>query len=390
MVAAIFVHACGSPANVTPAEPADVPTTSACALPNCSDRATSADLGTSSPDPAVLIRFDDADGAAERRAKLRAYVWGEETLPEARPMLTEIVEWPSGMESVDRSAVARLDRLDAAITGTNMRARSYVLRPMIPAEDGPRVVIIHQGHTGPFEEGGLGRAASFLLRRGFIVVAMHMPVFGWNSANPNGWSTHEDMFANVAPENLGSIFRMFIEPIVQNVSYFHDARDIAMIGLSGGGWATTIAAAIDPRIRVAMEVAGSAPLYARETLGDIGDREQWESTLYGEDIAPDGTGGGVATWLEIYVLAGQGEGRRAIQVNNELDPCCFAGGIADSYATLVSERVHALGAGEWSNVIDVGATTHEISEHILESILAPALVPPIVTSDARRPPTVGP
>ena len=110
----------------------------------------------------------------------------------------------------------------------------------------------------------------------------------------------------------------------------------------------------------------------------------------GEDIAPDGTGGGVATWLEIYVLAGQGEGRRAIQVNNELDPCCFAGGIADSYATLVSERVHALGAGEWSNVIDVGATTHEISEHILESILAPALVPPIVTSDARRPPTVGP
>ena len=90
VVAAIFVHACGSPANVTPAEPADVPTTSACALPNCSDRATSADLGTSSPDPAVLIRFDDADGAAERRAKLRAYVWGEETLPEARPMLTEI------------------------------------------------------------------------------------------------------------------------------------------------------------------------------------------------------------------------------------------------------------------------------------------------------------
>jgi hypothetical protein len=82
----------------------------------------------------------------------------------------------------------------------------------------------------------------------------------------------------------------------------------------------------------------------------------------------------------MYVLAGLGAGRQALQVNNEFDPCCFRGGTAATYAGVVSDRVRAIGAGEWANVIDGGATKHEISENVLESVLLPALWPPVKPS----------
>jgi PhoPQ-activated pathogenicity-related protein len=36
-------------------------------------------------------------------------------------------------------------------------------------------------------------------------------------------------------------------------------KHIVMAGLSGGGWTTTISAAIDPRITLSMPIAGSMP-----------------------------------------------------------------------------------------------------------------------------------
>ena len=47
-----------------------------------------------------------------------------------------------------------------------------------------------------------------------------------------------------------------------------------MIGLSGGGWTTTLYAAIDPRVRLSFPVAGTLPDYLR--LGRPGDKGDWE------------------------------------------------------------------------------------------------------------------
>jgi len=55
----------------------------------------------------------------------------------------------------------------------------------------------------------------------------------------------------------------------------------------------------------------------------VGDTEQFYEPLYNEDIAPDGSGGGIATWMEIYALGGYGEGRRQIMVTAQYDNCCF-------------------------------------------------------------------
>eukprot|EP01043_Picozoa_sp_COSAG02_P103688 COSAG02_NODE_39697_length_414_cov_0.596825_2_plen_47_part_01 len=34
-------------------------------------------------------------------------------------------------------------------------------------------------------------------------------------------------------------------------------KHIVMVGISGGGWTTTVSAAIDPRIELSMPIAGS-------------------------------------------------------------------------------------------------------------------------------------
>ena len=56
--------------------------------------------------------------------------------------------------------------------------------------------------------------------------------------------------------------RFFLEPIVLTINYATQVlgyKQIVMMGLSGGGWSTTIAAAIDPRIQLSMPTAGSIP-----------------------------------------------------------------------------------------------------------------------------------
>ena len=64
-------------------------------------------------------------------------------------------------------------------------------------------------------------------------------------------------------EEMGDeVMRYFLEPVVLAVNYAVNVlkyKHIAMVGLSGGGWTTTIAAAIDSRITLSMPIAGSMP-----------------------------------------------------------------------------------------------------------------------------------
>lgn len=147
-----------------------------------------------------------------------------------------------------------------------------------------------------------------------------------------------------------------------------------MVGLSGGGWTTQLMAAIDPRIKQSVPVAGSAPLYVRNSAsqgGTVGDLEQYYVPMYNENVQPNGSGGGVATWLEMYALGGYGAGRRQIQVTNEFDDCCFSGTFPNTYKTIVSDTVSNLGAGQWEHVLDSVATGHQISRHAIDTVIDP-------------------
>jgi hypothetical protein len=49
-------------------------------------------------------------------------------------------------------------------------------------------------------------------------------------------------------------------------------KHVVLVGLSGGGWTTTVTAAVDPRIKLSIPIAGSVP--------------KWPTTLY-PNFVPD-------------------------------------------------------------------------------------------------------
>jgi hypothetical protein len=52
-----------------------------------------------------------------------------------------------------------------------------------------------------------------------------------------------------------------------------------MLGLSGGGWTTTLAAAIDPRIEVSFPTAGSTPFSFKHDTAVYNDVEDYEQQI---------------------------------------------------------------------------------------------------------------
>ena len=141
-----------------------------------------------------------------------------------------------------------------------------------------------------------------------------------------------------------------------NVNY----SSVSMVGISGGGWTTTLAAAVDTRIEKSFPVAGSYPLYLRSNSPrDWGDYEQNVPQLYK-----------TVNYLELYILGSYGENRKQLQVINQFDPCCFAGTKWQTYKDIVRALTHELGAGEYDLFLDDSHRAHIISPLAMKRILA--------------------
>ena len=138
-----------------------------------------------------------------------------------------------------------------------------------------------------------------------------------------------------------------------------------MAGLSGGGWTTTLYAAVDPSIRYSFPVAGSIPLYLR-TGGSVGDKEQYLEEFYR-----------IAGYPDLYVLGALGPGRKQVQILNRHDDCCFGEKQHDYarsgleyepafrvYEKQVQAAVH--GAEHFRLVIDDSAPRHMISAEAVQ------------------------
>jgi hypothetical protein len=276
----------------------------------------------------------------------------------------------------------------------------YLMDPVKKAKIS-RLVIVHAGHSGLGQNlnESYRSTIDFFLSRGYHVMMMHMPVHGWNyddtAVLPDGREIkmdkpkvkkHEQIVRLVdMDESLakGAGFRPFLEPVVACINYWRQLDtgdpDITMIGLSGGGWTTHLMAAIDTRIVLSFPVAGSYPLYLRNEsafAGSVGDLEQYYEPIYNENIAPDGSGGGVATWLEIYALGGLGKGRRQMMVTAKYDNCCFNGEpekTVDTFKSIVAGAVEAIDPGFWQHRLDTTHHEHQISGWVLDHVVHPNL-----------------
>lgn len=353
-------------------------------------------------DPGNQIRFKTIQEAEKRRDKLIQYIWKDQLPTEIKPVVINDVTTAAldyRLKYLNKKLVKNIDRLEIEVLG--LTSKAYSIAP-VNAMETPALVLLQAGH-GPLEEFHLKKkyrsSIEFFLEKGYNVIMLNMPMVGWNDDSTavlsNGkkitisfdWDQLHNSIIKLPEHDLsmteGAGFRPFLEPVVACINYWNQqcdvSQDITMIGLSGGGWTTHMLAAIDTRIKTSFPVAGSFPLYLRngkENKAHLGDLEQYFEPLYNEDIAADGTGGGIATWLEIYALGGMGEGRKQIMITSKYDDCCFFGEpekTVNTFKEIVKEKVIELGKGAWKHELDTTHREHTISPWMLENVVKPNL-----------------
>lgn len=307
-----------------------------------------------------VITIGSLAEADARRARLIDYVWKGSGLPTGLPQTDAGVE-PPELAGLVRD---RIDRLTVRLPH-GLASTSYLVRPA--GRPNGQFVLYHGGHGDPHgEQYGppTRRAVQALLDNGFLVAVVDLPLHGWNRDARH--TSHEDFAAYETNEFSGLVF--FLEPlarILNQVERDHHPASIGLIGFSGGAWATTVYAAIDPRVTTSYPVAGTWPFFLRGLPAhspNVGDWEQRADALPGFYA--------IAGYLDLYVLGvtGGGRARRQLQVLNRYDPSCFPGR-GDRYAPAVEGHVRALGQGSWGLLDDATHREHTVSPYALSVIL---------------------
>lgn len=317
-------------------------------------------------DPYTLIDIENRTEVQRTREELVQYVWRGDGFPsERRPDQVErnVTYEHKGVTLNNVENLDRIDRLTITMKH-GVTADAYYMRPVDANGD---LVVFMMGHFGHlmWRKDTIGR----FVEAGYTVVGIPMPLSGTNNqpvVNSTEFGTfkleHHDQFGYLETAEFSPI-QYFLEPPAAAVNYAQrhgDYETTAMVGISGGGWTTTLYAAVDPRIERSYPVAGSHPMYLRRlppTDGDTGDYEQSVPGLYR-----------TANYLELYVLGSVGEGRKQIQILNQYDPCCFAGAAPQTYAPAVERTVDRIGAGEYQLYLDASHRDHQISEEAMAII----------------------
>jgi hypothetical protein len=263
-----------------------------------------------------------------------------------------------------------------------LRSYAYLLEPAAPVN---RLLIFHQGHDHDILQSGGQRTLEYFLDRGFSILTFWMPLYGENLTIAQGVPGHGDVeldghysMWNYLEDEQGSYLRFFVNPVLIALNYAqteHSFVDVCMIGVSGGGWTTTLCAAVDPRIRTSFPVAGSLPLYLTSGPCANGSQGDWE-----QRVPQELYDGPECSYLDLYILGSYGRGRRQIQILNQFDPCCYGGVNYQTYEPHVVNAVSGLGFGSYSVHLDASHTQHAISEVALDEVIKPALSAPVPTS----------
>ncbi|MBW2522668.1 MAG: hypothetical protein JRI23_00770 [Deltaproteobacteria bacterium] len=303
-----------------------------------------------------LMYVQSDDDALRMRRDLIRFVWGDDGYPTALPSSVS-----QGVASPDPTLVG-FDRVDELRITMDMGFVSvaHLLHP--PAQvANDRLVVFHQGHSDGLGPNGGTETINTLLAAGFAVLGVQMPLYGDNDGPV---ADHNEIMA-LADDSLGyDPMRFFLEPVLVALNHTRQSQgyaDESMIGISGGGWTTTLIAAIDPRIQCAFPAAGSTPFWTRAPW-DRGDAEQTHERFYE-----------IGGYADLYVLGSTGGVRRHVQLLNRYDECCFAGLAYRQYEGMVAGQVDALAEGSFRVFLDESHPFHQISIHALEAAVLPEL-----------------
>jgi len=308
-----------------------------------------------------LISIKSSADIYKVRSMLINFFWGRKGIPTDKPPL--LIQ-SKGKGELFKS-ISSIERIDKLIVKMAFGLESHIFH-FLPKDNNGKIILFHQGHRNYYMK---GRHLKQFLDRGYSVVVFCMPLLCLNS-RPSvvlprlgqiKITSHDQMrFIKI---QSGHQLKFFIEPVVVMLNYLqrnYEYRHIAMIGISGGGWTTTLAAAIDDRIKSSFPVAGSYPIYLRSgSSEEWGDWEETVTALYN-----------TINYFEIYILGGYGVGREQVQVINKYDPCCFGGIKWQTYSDIVRRRIQELGLGKWDLFLDDTHYEHQISDGSMKMILA--------------------
>jgi hypothetical protein len=312
------------------------------------------------PSTRFVIDIEDTDALRRMRSRLIEYVWGKDGFPIGRMP-------DAGSAEFSRDRYAEFDKLaKLELWRVNMAfgidSKVLVLSPRRDVK--PTAVIYHQGHEGDVSAGA--SVIAELLREGYYVVALAMPLLGPNSQPTIEFRRHgsikfvdHDFFSLLDLEHQIHSVRFFLEPVIACVNQIgaRGFKSIAMMGYSGGGWTTAMCAAIDERISLSFPVAGSLPFSLRGR-GEMADYENHVAELYS-----------IANYPELHILGALGN-RHQLQILNEYDTVAWGGRRGKLYEAQVQETLTRLGGGRFEIMIDDSWTGHGISKAAMRRMLS--------------------
>lgn len=190
------------------------------------------------------------------------------------------------------------------------------------------LVVYNDGHHDGVSAGGDGshRLINDAFDLGCDVVIFPSPVLGLHRETIEfdsdigrfRYQASHRPFAFAPSPERGHGLRYMLDPLrlALNWAMREEEYDVvAMAGLSGGGWTTTVYTALDLRIDFSMSVAGSIPVNMRAL--DYRSWGDWEQTAEGFFDR--------VRYGDLYLLTAIGDGRGAIHAYIFNDTCCFGG-----------------------------------------------------------------
>jgi hypothetical protein len=314
-----------------------------------------------------LVSIHDQQEAVAKRAELVNFIWGSTGVPKELPAKVE-----NNISDERYAGLPNLKQIDRLTVTMDWGFTSSAYH-FTPVQGNGKLFVYHGGHDGDFI--AAKDLFAIFLKNGFGVLALSMPLEAPNNqpvVELQGIGKIQLVFHDqlkLLKMKSGHPVQLFLTPITVCLNHLQSLgyQSIYMTGVSGGGWTTTIYAALDPRITRSYPVAGSLPLHLREDrdrsnsahrAADWGDYEQAIPELHA-----------VANYLDLYILSSFGAGRKQLQILNKYDPCCLAGETFRTYESVVNDRVRALGGGTFAVYLDTKNPYHSVSHNTVDVIL---------------------
>lgn len=326
------------------------------------------DQSTLSTDPAGEFHYTHESELQPLRDSLINWVFESTSLPSGGAdsidvsMAYNAYMNPTGMDS--------LSQVDKLIINQASSFQHNVYH-MIPTTRNNKLMICLYGHGDSYNINGLPTAFEYWLTRGYDVITGHMTARAENDSPLSHITATQRHDSIVTYEGSFNPTSLYLEPWIRAVNHLDSAYNygnIYMTGISGGGWSTTLLAAIDTRIEKSFDVAGSYPLYIRDDSGQSGSSGDYEqghsitqSSSFQRDFYSDEVG-----YLDMYVLAGWQ--REHWQILNLEDNCCFGGLHWKDYVPEVKRRYKSLSSGRYEFFQYTVPSDHTYNTTVLDKI----------------------